>query len=636
MCGIAGLILQSDTELLEANLDVMLDALHHRGPDDQGTFISSPLLASDPVSGSHVGLGHRRLSIIDIGESGHQPMTTQAGRYAIVFNGEIYNYQELRTELQAQGCEFLTASDTEVLLQSCICWGVEVAAKRFVGMFAFAFLDQEKRELVLGRDAFGIKPLYYRIDEEGLVFASETGALLKGVDRHQPVNARRLHEYLVSANTDYGEQTLFADIKQLPAAHLLRLNIDTVTAAAPLRYWSLDTSLQSSLSFDEAADQLRELLFDSVRLHLRSDAPIGFALSGGLDSSAIVMIARKILGKNADIHSFSYLASDERMSERRYIDCVQEAANTIPHTYTDQADDLPATLNALSLSQGEPTSYPLMVQKQLFDEASKAGFKVLLMGQGADEMLAGYDRFVPSRLASLLRQGRYAKSYDYASKNSGVGWKSTIKMYLSALSRMYPLIPDAVLTAVAPSQIDSKDWLVDDWFRQRQVEMQPSWHTRADRVLRDHLLHGITQYYLPTLLRYDDRNAMAASVENRVPFLNPALVEFLFSLPEEYLLDQSGTRKAILRHALRDLLPPMILQRRDKMGFGMPVNTWLQQLRPWIEELMIDSSHVPFIDTEGLQNLWQLAQQGRMDATGPIWRVILLNLWVKQFNVSFE
>ncbi|MCU0224609.1 MAG: asparagine synthetase B [Acidobacteria bacterium] len=360
MCGIAGQLAAPRRAIDEAALAAASELLAHRGPDDfayLGWRDGHPLHPTrDPrtLAGAPLGLAHRRLSILDLSPAGRQPMIAGDGARAIVFNGEIYNYRELRAELERAGRRFATESDTEILLAAYSAWG-DAAFARFTGMFALAILDLPARALVLARDPFGIKP------------------------------------YLRYGLSDHGDATLFAGIEQLPAATLLRVPLDDPSSGRPLRYWELPDGPLAALSFPEAAEELQRLFLESVALHLRSDVPVGSALSGGIDSSSIVAAIRALEGDALDQHAVSYIADDPALSEERFIEEAARAARVTLHRTSPREDELVADLERLIRVQGEPFgSTSIYAQHAVFRAAAGAGLKVMLDGQGADELLAGY------------------------------------------------------------------------------------------------------------------------------------------------------------------------------------------------------------------------------------------------------
>jgi asparagine synthase (glutamine-hydrolysing) len=644
VCGIAGLILTPPGLVKAEWMENMLRHLEHRGPDDcgwlsfyrgkldRGRDIPNDLLAS-------VALLHRRLSIVDLSEAGWQPMGTPDGRYWIVFNGEIYNYLELRKELEALGHRFRSRSDTEVLLAAFAEWGVS-SLNRLMGMFAFAILDVEARKIVLARDFFGIKPLYYTYWQDGFAFASEITALLDlpGIDRS--VNAARLYEYLRAGITDYGDQTFFAHVKQLPAAHYMEVSLDNPLSAQPTRYWQIDLHEKAELSFDEAAEELRDLFLDSIRLHLRSDVPVGAALSGGIDSSSIVA-AMRLLDPKLEIHTFSYIADDPTISEERWVDKLGKAARLVVHKVKLTSDELMADLDHLIGVQGEPFgSTSMYAQSRIFREARKAGIKVMLDGQGADELLAGYPTYIGARIGSLLRQGHWAEAIGL--------WRAASKLPGASGLRTLP----QVVGFFVPSNLKGpvrhllgRDrppaWLNESWFSERGANesslrcLNGNDH-QGNELLKHELYLSLTETSLPQLLHYEDRNSMAFSIESRVPFLTPALANFLFALPEDYIIATDGTTKAVFRRAMRGIVPDAILDRRDKLGFPTPEKHWLLSSGTWIERVLASEAamQIQAIESEEVQREWEKIVRGSRPFDSRVWRWVNLILWVQKFSVS--
>jgi asparagine synthase (glutamine-hydrolysing) len=627
MCGIAGIVSPHGPELSRAWAERSLSTLEHRGPDDRGRF------EMPPGRGAHAALMHRRLSILDLTPGGKQPMATPDGRYHLVFNGEIYNHLELREELEREGVVFRSRSDTEVLLHALARWGTQ-ALPRLVGMFGLGLLDLRARRLLLARDPFGIKPLYYVRSGATFAFASEIKALLLLPFVRREVNPQRLYEYLRWGQTDHGEDTLLAGARQLPPAHYLEVPLDG-TAGAPVRYWGLDRAETLDLSFDEAAARLRELFLKSVRLHLRSDVPVGAALSGGIDSSSIVAAMRAV-APGADLHAFSYVADDPALSEEKWIDVAGAAAGAAVHKVRATPEELVADLDDLVYAQDEPFgSTSIYAQYRVFRLARATGVKVMLDGQGADEMLAGYRPYLAARLASLVRQGRLVGAFRFlnrARRQPGAGGARRLLLQAGGL-----LLP-ARCKSLARRLLGAPDmpgWLNAAWFHERGA-LAPESHCRSRHVLREQLERSLGATSLPMLLRYEDRNSMASSLESRVPFLTTELVEFVLRLPEDYLLDRGGTSKSVFRRAMRGLVPDAVLDRRDKIGFATPELRWLKALRPWVERVL-DSERARSarpLHWPGLRSEWEAVLAGRRPFDFRVWRWLNLIRWSERFDVS--
>jgi asparagine synthase (glutamine-hydrolysing) len=618
----------------------LLEDLEHRGPDDSGVLalreqnVSLHREPQDDIIADAV-LVHRRLSIIDLSDSGWQPMGTADGRYYIIFNGEIYNYLELRVQLRALGHQFRSSSDTEVLLAAYAQWGPE-ALSRLIGMFAFAILDVESRRLFLARDFFGIKPLYYANGPEGFVFASDINALLHASGVRRTVNAPRLYEYLRFGITDYGGETLFSSIKQLPAAHYMEISLDGCRITGPTRYWKVDLDDRIELSFEEAAKRLRDLFLENVSLHLRSDVAVGAALSGGIDSSSIVAVMRH-LDADLTIHAFSYIADDPAVSEERWVDIAAAAVDLHVHKVQPRPEDLAADLEELVALQGEcfgGTS--IYAQRRIFQKANDVGIKVMLDGQGADEIFGGYENYIGARLISLIRHGRLAEAARFLRNKPISPGSARSRMWLRALALLLPSsLQDPLRRGINEDLMPR--WLNSAWFEDRGVRSKtPDLNKQRKDVLRQSLHQTLTETSLPALLRYEDRNSMASSIESRVPFLTPALVKFVLALPEEYLIAADGTTKAVFRRAMRGIVPDRILDRTDKIGFATPEKRWLLTLRPWAERILGSeiARSITALNATEVQREWRgiLAGEKRFDFRA--WRWINTILWVEKFAVD--
>ncbi len=654
MCGIAGFLRCGQNEQGQRLSEAVLQVLRHRGPDDHGWLVSSGQDArlgkgTLPAMDAEVILLHRRLSILDLSKAGWQPMGTPDGRFFIVFNGEIYNFVELRAELEFLGHVFKSHGDTEVLLHAYAEWGPG-ALTRLVGMFSFGILDRRERKLFLARDFFGIKPLYYAHTPFGFAFASEIKALLAvpGVSRR--VNPQRLYSYLASGLTDHGEETLFADIHQLPAAHCLEISLDARQPGPPRRFWNVDLSERLDISYPEATGRLRDLFLDSVRLHLRSDVPVGAALSGGIDSSAIVSAMRQ-LEPRLELHTFSYIADTPQLSEETWVDLAANHAGAHVHKIRTAPADLVDDLDRLIYQQDEPFgSTSIYVQHRVFRLAREAGISVMLDGQGADEMLGGYRPYLAARLASLLRQGNWIDALRFLERVRRLpGTGGGVRLLLQCAGFLLPgkfkfLGKQWLQNSVMPC------WLNAPWFEKRGVAWRsavgsrisavgesrgPIAESRPKDLLRRHLHRTLVETSLPMLLRYEDRNSMAQSIESRVPFLTPALAGFLLKLPEDYLIGPDGTSKRIFRDAMRGIVPDPVLDRRDKIGFATPEQQWFTSLRPWVEKTLQGAPDIPAFHVPGLTKAWQTLIKSQTAFDFRPWRWVNLIRWAQQFAVDF-
>lgn len=637
MCGIAGLVAPRTTPLSPGLGEALLATMHHRGPNDHGTLQlvrgKVELGRGMPVAPqAEVLFLHKRLSILDLSELGWQPMGTPDGRYFVTYNGEIYNFIELREELERLGRTFRSRSDTEVLLQAYAEWG-PAALRRLVGMFAFALLDTQERAILLCRDFFGIKPLYYTAWNGGLAFASEIKTLLElpGVPRQTEPST--LFRYLRWGTTSNGDRTILDGIHQLLPGQYLRVSLDQPLKWHTERYWSVDASDTLDLSFSEAAQRMRELFLESIKLHLRSDVPIGAALSGGTDSSSVVMAMRQVEPR-LDLHSFTYVATGFRVDEARWAGEVSRAARTVDHRIEVDPEEMLADLDAIIHAQDEPFgSTNMIAQYNVFKRARREGVTVMLNGQGADELLGGYAHYRAARLASLLREGKWLEGLRFF--RGAAGWDDSPAGLLAMQLGEYVLPPSLADRFRA---LVGKD-LVPAWINRRWLEANGLTDVRLrkpPRSLRELLTDDLTTTMLQPLLRYEDRNSMAHSIECRVPFLTPQLAEFSFRLPERYLIAEDGATKAVFRAAMRGITPDAILDRREKIGFETPDEDWMRRLRPWVDQhlegkLILD---LAVLDADAVRASWSAIVRGDARFSKSVWRWMNLLTWCARFGVA--
>ena len=640
MCGISGILAADAREYPRDAVETMSRVLRHRGPDDCGYVFwdgsSAPVRGRNPLvpNGARLGIAHRRLSIIDLTSNGWQPMTSADGRYDLVFNGEIYNYLELRRELERTGAVFRSTSDTEVLLFAWARWG-RTALDRLTGMYAFAVVDWQARRLMLVRDCFGIKPLYYAAWTRGFAFASEVKALLALKTVSRRVNAGPLFQYLALGLTDYDQQTLFADIRQLPPASVVDVDLDTAAISAPRRYWNIPAAVDKNVQFDDAARQLRQLLLESVRLHLRSDVPVGAALSGGIDSSAIVMAMREVGGLDVDIHTFTYAADDPVIGEERWADLVGGAAKVTMHKVRIAPEDLVNDLDRLIEDQDLPFgSTSIYAQHRVFAAAKQANIKVMLDGQGADEMLAGYRHHISARIVSLLRKGEIKAAMALLAQAARLpGGGGLVRTLLRVGAGFAP----ALSVDATQRRRSARSALDHAWFAERGA-VSSVLYGQGRTSLRQALVRDFTQASLPALLRYEDRNSMAHSIESRVPLLTRSIADFVFSLPEGFLIGSDGTGKTVLRAALRGLVPDAVLDRRDKIGFQTPERNWLRHLDSWVTGVIASdvARSVPFLKIDAAVAEWVAVCEGRRSFDWRVWRWLNLIRWSELMQARFE
>ena len=614
MCGIAGMVSikgHADLPLVAA----MNRALVHRGPNDGGEWL-------DPTG--QVALANRRLAILDLTTAGHQPMLSPDGALCLVFNGEIYNYVELRDELTALGRVFRTQTDTEVVLAAYEQWGPN-CVERFNGMFAFALWDSERRQLIAARDRFGEKPFYYHCSPGHFCFASEIKALVLDPALGRDVDEVALARYLVDARVDGDERTFLRHVRQLRPAHLLVVESNGTLSERP--YWTLPLETVRNVTLAAAADEFRALLTDSVRLRIRSDVPIGSSLSGGLDSSSIVCTMRNLLDPSAGRQkTFSARYRLGATDEGLYIDAVVAATGVDPHDVWIEGQDLLDDVDRFVWHQDEPVPHTSQfAQWKVMELARKAGVTVLLDGQGADEVLGGY----PSptfgyRYAELAAAGRIWHLVDeLMAFRANHGSVTPALRYLGAA--MLPRNARSVMRKRF-HESSSLEPIIGAAVRGSPRASGALAPTRLRAALYDTL----TVTSLPSLLRFADRNSMAFSREARLPFLDHRVVEFVYSLPSDHLV-RGGASKVLLRTAMRGVIPDLIAGRMDKIGFATPEREWFSgPLRPWLEEKLAALKRRNMVRGNAIDDQWRrfVAGDGR---TGNLWRLANLEAWMQAF-----
>jgi asparagine synthase (glutamine-hydrolysing) len=616
----------------------MGDRIAHRGPDGEGYLIGSvgsgPLRRSSrsEITGADdtsaaVGFAHRRLTIIDLSERSDQPLVDTSGEYAIAYNGEVYNYVELREELRRLGHSFRSNGDTEVVLEAYKEWGAE-CVDRFVGMWAFAILDRPGRRVLLSRDRFGIKPLYYARVGDALYFASEIKALLEVPGLEVEPNEELVRRFLLDGGVDFSEQTFFRGVASLAPAHNLLVELDGDRALNPRRYWSYPPQ-DGRVSEPEAAAQLRELLEDSVRLHARSDVPVGTCLSGGLDSSSIVCLAEGIRAGGQIpryTHSaFGYLPQNEAFSERRHMQSVVDATDARVFFVEPPVERFVEELLGIVRQQDEPFgSTSIAAQWFVFEAARREGMKVMLDGQGADEVLGGYETSFMVIASSLLRRRKLLSYARFSREHKALlgrrplslaraGWSVLPARARQSMSRLPVALPPG--TGIMSTEMRER-------VRRDYAEDLPA---SLDELLRTQTESAS----LPRLLRFEDRNSMAHSIEARVPFLDHRLVEFAFRLSPEMKI-KGVERKHVLREGMRGVLPEEIRVRQDKLGFrAEPEAAWMIAERHRDSLVANSTEHEErWFDPEAIAELLDGPRSADNELLA--WRAINVKLWLRQ------
>jgi asparagine synthase (glutamine-hydrolysing) len=608
MCGIAGILRAGGEPVPRGLIDAMVATIRHRGPDGEGTYFAPG-----------IGFGHTRLAIIDLTSAADQPFIDDEAGLVLSFNGEIYNYVELREELRDLGYRFKSTGDGEVLLRAYEAWGVDCLPK-LNGMFAFALWDNRKRELLLARDRFGEKPMYVARSRKGVVFASEMKAILAVRPELREANRKSVYRYLSRGDLDLDHESFFEGIESLPGSHYIVF--DAEGRGTTKRYWEAGGAEVPSRR-TEAIERFREIFFDAVRIRLRSDVPVGSSLSGGVDSSSIVAtINAEKSSQWVQQKTFSARFRSRAHDEGKFIDIVTYQVDAESHEVWVEPDRFIQEFRALQWHQEEPiASASPFAQWLVMALAKENQTTVLLDGQGADELLAGYDQAHGMFLAHWLRRGRVDK----------------VAREVVAFGKRYRGISDPALFAAyysLPGRL--RDGLVETYYRSSDLvspelhrEFSPAHvatHQPFPDRLRNELVRWQTTTQLPEFLRYADRNSMAFSREVRLPFLDHRLVEFCFGLPADLVLNRAVT-KVVLREAMRGIVPDEILDRKDKLAYAPPQRQWNHgPLRPWLEAMLDGAERRSDVFNPcAVRKLREGFDGGKTDTL--VWRVASMEAW---------
>jgi len=627
MCGIAGIVAVERLHPDDRDrVTRMRDVIAHRGPDDSGGFVDG-----------QAALGHRRLSIVDLA-AGHQPLANEDESAWIVFNGEIYNHQSLREVLESAGHRYKTRSDTETILHAYEQWGDE-SVQRLRGMFAFAIWDVGRRRLLLVRDRLGVKPLYWAMVGERLIFGSEIKTILESGLIRAEANEQALPELL---GTRYlsGTETLFKGIYRLQPGHLLVFEKGAISIR---QYWDIPAGQPSEelarLTDEQIVRRFRELLEESVRIRLMADVPLGMFLSGGLDSSAIAVLMAGMIDR--PLQTFSVAFKQRAFSELDYARQVAQAIKADAHEIVIDDHDFFGALPRLIWHEDEPIAHPSSIPLYFVSALAREHVKVVLTGEGSDELLAGYGKY-PRALANWRAGAAYAlvpgpvrrwvANQIVPSVPGGVG-RYAARSFLGM-----PRTPEAMFfDNFAAIGLKRQGALLSPAFGQLATPERAYGPSRqyfdapdGRSTILDRMLYADMKTYLVELLMKQDQMSMAASIESRVPFLDHRLVEFASGLPARMKLRGLKT-KWILREAVRSVLPPEILTRK-KMGFPVPFGVWMRG--PWQDvarDVLLDprSRQRGIIDPRAVERLISAHAAGTADGADAIWSLLNLELWYR-------
>ncbi len=608
MCGIAGVVARRNSLDVSRAIKEMSYRVRHRGPDDHGHYVRG-----------RVALGHRRLSIIDLSVGGHQPMASEDGRYVIVYNGEVYNFLELKSELMAFGFRFRSNSDTEVVLAAFAAWGSDCLA-RFNGMWSFAIYDEQENSIFAARDRFGVKPFYFILNESCFAFGSEIRQLLPLLDSVE-ANPSTLSEFLLVGEPRQSPETFFKDVSNLLPGHYLSYHVDTNRCSIE-RYYGLSDQLNGvdDRPDTEVLRDFREIFEDSVRLRLRSDVRVGTCLSGGLDSSSVAMVASAMhrLNSNSPFSAITAISDEPRNSEEIYAEAVIDAGSLHWIKVRPSYEDFCASLDTVVTHQEEPFASPsICMQSFVMRAARENGVVVLLDGQGGDETLLGYDRYYIPYFVELWRAGDFGELLhgvrDTLQSNANMNMLRLTGYLLfgllPSLRHRYHLYRSKHIVSSPPRP----DWI--------NSFAKACHDVRALQILE------VEATSLPSLLRYEDKNSMAFSIEARLPFLDYRLVEKSIALALNMKM-RAGWTKWALRQSMSDVLPHRIAWRRNKIGFAPP-DQWIARHGEIMAEKVVQSVLMRrFCDLDRLRRYYS-----KLDPNSQ-WRLYSVALWEEQFGVG--
>ena len=640
----------------------MTQLIRHRGPDDEGYILfkedsQPPIILGGCDTPSEVyksplpycpkkqvqeqkeipciaSLGHRRLSIVDLSPAGHQPMASEDQTLWITYNGEIYNYIEVRQELISKGHNFQTQSDTEVILKAYQEWGSD-CLQSFNGMFAFIIYDHARKRVFTARDRFGVKPLYYWISPQGsIAFASEIKqfSALPGWSPH--INGQKVYDFLNWGVLNHTEETLFHGVRQLRGGECLDFDLTpSGTSNFKPRQWYRLSPKPFKGSFEQAAHEYKDLLQNSIKLRLRADVDIGSCLSGGLDSSAIVCLSNQLLRNqeaNGRQKTFSACSEVKRFDERSFIDMIVNHTDVKSHHVYPSIDSLFEESRSITWHQDEPfISTSIYAQWLVFKLVKENHVKVILDGQGADELLAGYHGFFGNRFYGLLRSLQLMKLFQEIATTKRLH-KGT-KPWPLILNKLMPDLIRQPIRKILGKSAANPAWLNVNLLNAHDRD---PFHKHKHNLLQDQSRHQLLHSSLPMLLHFEDRNSMAHSIESRTPFLDYRLVEFTLGLPDEYKI-KNGWTKRVLRESMKGILPEPIRSRIDKLGFVTAEEDWVKRHHSQFLQSVDDSIDISNgILRPSVKGLASDIISGKRPFSYLLWRLISFGQWAKTFSVK--
>ena len=665
MCGISGLFAFKEGLIDTQCLINMTNIISHRGPNGEGFVVwqknnSSPSRFGGPDTPIDVykssinwkptqstpedhykiisGLGHRRLSILDLSAGGHQPMKCNSSNVEIVFNGEIYNYEDVRLELKRNGYNFTTNSDTEVVLNAWKKWGKQCLEK-FNGMFAIIIYDYDKNKIFVARDRFGVKPIYYWVSKLGYIaFASEIKQFTVLPGWQPKLNSQRAYDFLNYAITDHTSETLFSDVYQLRGGELIETTINNLSN--PQNYvekWYTLTPGKVNNNYETACNEFRDLFFDAVKLRKHADVPVGTGLSGGIDSSSIVCAINEINKKtSSDInHTFTACSKDPRFDEKHFADVVINHTGSKPHFTYPTLENFLQNFKTIIWHHDEPAvGATVFAEWEVYKLVSSTNVKVTLDGHGADEQLGGYHSFFKPFFTELFSKGKIIKLYNesnFAKIKHGYNKTFVAKNILDIYT------PDFIKQKLGLflGKVTSKvDWMEVKQLKIREYNLINEYGGKT-KNFQKFSQSQILFTSLPQQLRWCDRDSMAHGIESRAPFLDYRLLEYSLGCNSDFKINQATT-KSILRDSMKNYLPTEISNRQDKKGFITPEFAWIREDSP---NDFIELVKKAMINTEGILN--KKAQSKAIDiilGKKPfdffVWRLLFFSAWIELYKIE--
>mgnify|MGYP001038532394 CR=1 FL=1 len=622
MCGIAGIIDKRGNNVSAQAIKAMIDTIAHRGPDANGIFTKN-----------NVALGHCRLSIVDLSDKGAQPMFSCDKKLVLTFNGEIYNYIELKAELRELGADFSTETDSEVIIEAYRFWGTD-CVKKFNGMWSFALYDIEKQNVFLSRDRFGVKPLYILDRDDIFAFASEIKGITSVYPEEKRVDLVEVTRYMRLITEDLDDHTFYAGIKNFPAASSMMYSLQTNRRSLQ-QYWKVDVQkCREKYGGKNRCRQFRNIFEDAIRIRQRADVEVGASLSGGLDSSAIVCVSKKKFG--IGMQTFSAVYDEKECDEKIFIDCVNEEADSKRHyIYPSKSEDIISDLKQLTYFHDGPCISASPYSGFCVYRGVEGRVKVLLDGQGADELFGGYYHFYDSRIKDILSKGTMLsrlKAVSLIAKYVAT-WPNDL-MHLSESAVWKALgsfeYKKYLMNAKKQKQTPTRTHIYTPNFAAYDPQMPELDNACIKNKFDKELYDELTYTVLPRILHDVDRNSMARSLEVRLPFLDYRLVELAFALPPEFKIHGSWT-KYVVRKALKRYLPKKIYSRKQKLGFPAPFATWLRdpKYQQTFAELIQAFKSRGIIKSEYIDALYGEHMQGHCDRSYLLFHIVSLEIWLQ-------